>query len=65
MNTPNLERLHLIKAEANRVMRSARVLRQMVAREIEQIESATDTNDSPGGHTHDDRSEAAGEAEAH
>ena len=58
----NLERLYLVRAEIRGMARRLRVLGQLIARSIEEIEEATDnTNDSPGGHTHDtNSSEAAG-----
>jgi hypothetical protein len=58
MDAP-LERLYMIRAGLNRVARDSRVLRQQVARAIEDIEAeaADDTNDSPGGHTNDDADE--------
>jgi hypothetical protein len=54
----NLERLYLVRAEIKGMARRLRVLGQLIARSIDEIEAATtDTNDSPGGHTHDDRSQ--------
>jgi len=45
-----LERLYLIRAEANKMARGVRNLRVMTARAISAVEN---TNDSPGGHTND------------
>jgi hypothetical protein len=50
------DRLQLIRASLRRIERETRIVKRMVAQELDERDKATNTNDSPGGHTneHDD-----------